>query len=503
MDIAAFRQEIHTIAQAAYSILPIETQSLYGQYFTSPSVAQFMASLSSVSASDILLLDAGAGSGILTAMFVAEMCQRNIKPVTIRSICYEIDETLYPFLQRSLELCLQLCREHNIGFNYDLRCANILEEYAANPLEFANRTSVNVAILNPPYRKLSSKSEAGSALRRRGIHSTNLYTAFVEVVARALKCGGEMIAITPRSFCNGPHHKAFRTIFLDQVYFMRIHLFESRERVFAHHSVLQETLIFRVVKASERPTTVEFSSSIDAASKIEVMEVPYEQILVSDDPSIFVRLPIKLAGTSDLGPSIQALTHSIDDLDIEVSTGPLVDFRNREELCEQVDDAEIPLIYAHNILRGMVVWPIAHKKKPLGVSISERTLRQSLPLDYYVVVNRMSSKDERRRIAAGLVDAGMFSFERICFENHVNYFHRKKRGLDKDLARGLTIFLNSGVVDIALRYFNGHTQINVADLRSIRYPSQDQLRELGYAVPIGEDQQSINKAIGKIVQRKR
>jgi adenine-specific DNA-methyltransferase len=39
----------------------------------------------------------------------------------------------------------------------------------------------------------------------------------------------------------------------------------------------------------------------------------------------------------------------------------------------------------------------------------------------------------------------------------------------------LAAFLNSTVLDVYFRQFNGHTQVNATDLRNLRYPSRSQL----------------------------
>ena len=47
------------------------------------------------------------------------------------------------------------------------------------------------------------------------------------------------------------------------------------------------------------------------------------------------------------------------------------------------------------------------------------------------------------------------------------------------LAKGLAAFLNSTVVDMYFRQFNGHTQVNATDLRSLNYPTKAELEKLG------------------------
>ena len=48
-----------------------------------------------------------------------------------------------------------------------------------------------------------------------------------------------------------------------------------------------------------------------------------------------------------------------------------------------------------------------------------------------------------------------------------------------DMANGFAAFLNSTLVDVYFRQFNGHTQVNATDLRNLRYPTRAELESLG------------------------
>src|SRR5260370_16435132 len=97
----------------------------------------------------------------------------------------------------------------------------------------------------------------------------------------------------------------------------------------------------------------------------------------------------------------------------------------------------------------------------------------------YVVVKRFSGKEERRRPVAEIYDPSRVGGEKVGFENHLNYYHAGGRGLPERLAKGLAAFLDSTLADDYFRQFNGHTQVNATDLRSLKYPTRPQLEAIG------------------------
>ncbi len=109
----------------------------------------------------------------------------------------------------------------------------------------------------------------------------------------------------------------------------------------------------------------------------------------------------------------------------------------------------------------------------------EKTQDLMVPSGIYVLTKRFTAKEERRRVVAVIYDPQRIEAESVGFENHLNYFHTRGNGLAMGIARGLALFLNSSLVDRYFRQFNGHTQVNATDLRSLRYPSTEQLKALG------------------------
>jgi adenine-specific DNA-methyltransferase len=82
-------------------------------------------------------------------------------------------------------------------------------------------------------------------------------------------------------------------------------------------------------------------------------------------------------------------------------------------------------------------------------------------------------------VVAAVYDPSLVASPFVGFENHLNYYHVSDAGLPPSLARGLALFLNSTLVDVYFRQFSGHTQVNAADLRMLRYPTRQTLERLG------------------------
>lgn len=99
------------------------------------------------------------------------------------------------------------------------------------------------------------------------------------------------------------------------------------------------------------------------------------------------------------------------------------------------------------------------------------------------MLHRFSSKEEKRRVVANVLESEKVPGDLYGFENHLNYFHKRGAGLDLATARGLAAYLNSTLVDSYFRQFNGHTQVNATDMRNLTYPTLGELQSLGSKIP--------------------
>jgi adenine-specific DNA-methyltransferase len=310
------------------------------------------------------------------------------------------------------------------------------------------------------------------------VETSNLYTAFLAIAIKLLEPGGELVAITPRSFCNGPYFKPFRTLFLNTMTLRRIHVFKERDQAFKEDEVLQENIIFHAIKgAAHDNVTISVSRGLDIAD-MSIQEVPYTTVVKPGDPDCFIHIATN-AINRNLVERIGKFRHSLDELGIQVSTGPVVDFRLKECLCASPRHGTVPLIYPTHFQHNFIIWPKSDSRKPNAILDTESSHKWLMPNGYYTVVRRFSAKEERRRVVAAVHDPMRVTGEKIGFENHLNIFHRRSAGLPPLLARGLAVYLNSTLIDVYFRQFNGHTQVNASDLRMLRYPGQAILERLG------------------------
>lgn len=248
----SFTSEIEAVRRRAILGLDKNRRGALGQFFTPLAVAQMMAAMLNVNRRErVRLLDAGVGAGILTAALVESFCRRKDSPQEIDATCVEMDADLIPHLQAAYEKCRKECERNGIKLTYriynddfvNLAASNLSDNLFADAPHF----KFDLAILNPPYGKINADSDASRALRPCGIVAPNIYASFLALCAEMLASGGELVAITPRSFCNGTYFKPFRRYFLERMSFLKFHVFDSRKEIF-DENILQENIIFHTVK---------------------------------------------------------------------------------------------------------------------------------------------------------------------------------------------------------------------------------------------------------------
>ncbi len=477
-DHAAALQQRHEAATS------VDARKERGQVFTPPGIARFMAGLFTRSPEDLRLLDPGAGVGALASA----VCERLLalrSPRRIEIHLYETDRALLPMLEANMEHCrtalLATGRElrfriHHVDFILGTRGRpdqrTLFDDDGAED-EF------DAVIMNPPYFKIGAESPHALALGEAFRGNTNIYMLFMARAAELLRPGGEMVAITPRSFCNGLYFRNFRRWFFSRMGLRHVHLFECRRSTF--DDVLQESIITSTQRLGNPPaaTTITTSPGREIPARPELLSLPASRVLDDSAGDMVVRIPSSPEELSLL-EAVEVWPDRFADLGLAISTGPVVLFRAREYLVSEPDGAgTAPLLEPHNVRPFETIWPVERRGKPTAFRVCRDSLKHLVPARNYVLLRRFSAKEERRRLTASWFLRGSGSITYLALENHLNYVYHAGRELTADEVHGLTALFNSALLDGYFRIMSGNTQVNATEIRTMKFPSLDRVAAIG------------------------
>ena len=185
-------------------------------------------------------------------------------------------------------------------------------------------------ILNPPYKKINSKSRYRLLLRQAAIETVNLYSAFVALALALMSLGGQLVAIIPRSFCNGPYYRPFREFVLERAAIRHLHLFASRKTAFQDDDVLQENVIIMLEREGRQGDVTVTTSTDDSFTDLLRGAHSFDRIVFSDDRERFIHVP--MSPEQNAIELSAAIRYSLDDLGLKVSDRPCSRFPSKKSL---------------------------------------------------------------------------------------------------------------------------------------------------------------------------
>jgi len=489
-DLAADEQRRFDAATTA------DERKLQGHFGTPPAIANFMAGMFSEMPEGVVrILDPGAGVGTLSAA----VCQRVLGEQVPRHLVFELwenDPRLESHLRRTMEECQQSLRSAGHAMEFTLRADDFILANSQKSLFNEGPTPrFDLAILNPPYFKMRKESAQSRAMHHVVHGQPNIYAFFMAVAADLLVPQGELVAITPRSYFNGSYFKRFRQWFFERMAISQIHVFESRTEAFQEDAVLQENVILRARKANAFGEVLLTTSHGRSFENVERSLIPYSQVIDEATGSYVVRVSTSRL-EHDVVAAIDSLPHRFQELGFEISTGPVVSFRATEFLREQRGSDTAPLLWMHNVRPFITQFP-PKNGKPAHLVVSEESRRLLLPASRYVLLKRFTAKEEKRRLVAGIFEAGDSYSDFVGLENHLNYVYRKGSELTRAEALGLAAYFNSALVDRYFRAMSGNTQVNATEIRTMPVPDLATIVQIGEQMELLVDRKLI--AVEQIV----
>ena len=453
-----------------------------GQFFTPSGVAKFMAELSNISEESISILDPGAGIGILSIALIEKLTNEG-KVKKINLVCYETDNQVLPFLRLLLDETKKSLHK-KISFDYTI----VEEDFVASN---ANKLTINldnytqsneilfdIIISNPPYFKLTKSDLQMAKFKEIVSGQPNIYFLFMAISVKLLNEYGEMIFITPRSFCSGLYYGKFRKWLIEKVNFENIHLFDSRKELFSTENVLQENIITKFTKRETEKIIISKTFNGDFSER-HIISVSKKDVIYRSNGHIFFRIPSNEEELRVLR-ELDRLPYNFYKLGVKISTGKVVAFRNKEHLQKSITKDSVPLLWMHNIKNGRIEWPINKKDKAIAIKKSNLTKWLFSEAGNYLVLKRFTTKEQKKRFVTACIFKEDFEkYGYFALDNMVNYIYRPNDQLSKNQIKGIAKYLNLPIVDLYFRILNGHTQVNANEVYALPFPSLEQLESFG------------------------
>lgn len=465
--------------------MPKKERKKYGQFFTSMETARYMASMFVIPENQeaISVLDAGAGSGILSCAMIERLDEiEEIKEIELT--CYETDENVLPLLKENLSIMkMQSCKHININIITDNYITSQYLDFNHMLGGNWNPPKYDLVIGNPPYMKIPKDAPEAVAMPDVCYGAPNMYFIFAAMGLFNLKDESEMVYIIPRSWTSGAYFKRFREYFLSEGKLLHIHLFGSRNKVFDKEDVLQETIIVKVKKTSVKPNVVTITStnSNKDFANCKSLIVPYDLVVSGDELYVYLVTNEEEVKALD---KLQKWNKTLPELGLRMKTGLTVDFRNRDVLRNEEEEGAIPLFYSQHIKQGEVQFPI-QKENEYIVTEQKGLIQENRN---YLFVKRFTAKEEPRRLQCGVYLAKRFpQYQKISTQNKINFIDGLLTEMSECLVYGLYVLFNSTIYDEYYRILNGSTQVNSTEINAMPVPELDIIQEMGRKIMKSKD----------------
>ena len=174
-------------------------------------------------------------------------------------------------------------------------------------------------------QEIHSDSSERAALERVGLRNLNLYPAFLALAAGLLEEGGQLSAITPRSFANGPYFQEFDDSSYSEWHSEGCTCSSAVGTSSQTRKSSSRDVIFHAIRG-ESPGTVTLSTSRGYRDEPAIREVDAARVIRPDDPHLFIHIPIDEHATA-VAECVATLPAALTEVPLQVSTGRVVDFR--------------------------------------------------------------------------------------------------------------------------------------------------------------------------------
>ena len=452
-----------------------------GRLFTKKPTARLMASMLKIDEEKtaFTVLDPGAGTGILSAAVIEEICKRAKKCKQIFLTCYETSEDFIPMLEDNLERIRKKCR-HDFGVKLYVTIYD--ENYIVDAKNHYTVTffdtvedKYDIIICNPPKELIEKGSE--EAVSAGGVTQLKIGAEFLfaRTAARHLEVGGQLIMMLPTTYASASQLTTLRREMADKLSLKAVHLFIGKQKNQKRAIPLKKN--FLVLYASEeKPSLVSISTSVDDGDNVTLLaDVPYDFVVDKDTGAL--TLP-KSAEDTKIVNYISGFPETLTSLGLKMSTGLIVDSKCEGLLFTEPNQGTVPLIRAATIKGGTVSFPQPIKKQyiaPVNPSLVQKNKN-------LIIIKRIPAKSDERFVNSAIYLASQLPlYKYISTHNKINFIDTKDKNSEMcaRLAFGLFALLNSTIYDRYISIISKSKQINSKELRTLPLPPRNIIENIG------------------------
>jgi adenine-specific DNA-methyltransferase len=452
-----------------------------GRLFTKKDTARLMADMATETStkSVITVLDAGAGTGILSAAVIEAICEKNKNCKQIFLTCYEVCEEFIPMLTDNLERIRKKCR-HDYGVKLYSTIYN--ENYIVDAKNHYTVTffdtiedKYDIVISNPPTELYEKDSE--EALSAGGVTQVKIGAPFLflRMAMNHLEDGGKLVMVLPTTYSTASAIAPLRRELAEKLSISGIHLFVGKQKNAKRAVPLKKNFILACEKAEAKENIVITTSTDSGKNITELPSLPYSFIV--DKESGTLTLPKSIEDTK-IVKYFSEFPETLSSLGLKMSTGLIIDSKCEGLLFTDPIKNSLPVIRPAAIKGGSVDFPQPIKKQyiaPVNTSLIQKNKN-------LILIKRVPAKSDERFLNPAIYLASQLpAYKYISTHNKLNFIDTKDKNdeMCARLAFGVFALLNSTIYDRYISIVSKSKQINSKEMRTLPFPPKNIVENIG------------------------
>lgn len=453
-----------------------ESGQRLGRYFTPRAAAAELAYLlPPIEKEEVRLLDAGAGTGILSAAAIEALCkQGGVRRILLDA--YETDERMLPSLADILERIRRRARhDYGVRLTVTIHPTDFLLDARGLAEPRGGQARYDLVLLSPPVGVPEEGSPAAEFCRRVLPKGTDLGLLFAEAAAARLSEDGAMAAILPLSFAD-----SVNAIPLRERLFARAPLVSLTLDVGARGERRDKTMLCLFRYGEEPPTLRVRVAKGDAIE--ELPPIPYHVAVYSEEYKVLLA---KSREDIALVRAMNSFPCRLSDLGLTVHTGLAIETKYPECMRSARVDGAVPLLHPAGLRDGQMEFPPRGREKAYIVPRIPSLASENRTM---VLVKRVPSRADGRHLVAGVYFSAQLPRDRmISTANKLNVIEGLEEEMTADLASGLAAVLSCSYYERYCALTGSFCRVNAAALAALPLPDRDVILGIGRRLSVGRN----------------